>query len=42
MKQLLPVLMVFGVFLLSVGAALDKPQKNIKKSDEDAVHVSKH
>ena len=23
-------------------AALDKPQKNIKKSDEDVVHVSKH
>ena len=22
--------------------ALDKPQKNIKKSDEDVVHVSKH
>ena len=23
-------------------AALDKPQKNIEKSDEDVVHVSKH
>ena len=45
-KSLIPSPMIIGWATgpsdVENTAALDKPRKNTKKSDEDVVHVSKH